>query len=302
MKSWLMACITAIFAAAFLAGCGTQSNDSGQSDGKLKIVVSFNAMKEFTQAVGKDKVDIVTLIPDGTEPHDFQPTTKNLKELSHARLFIYNGMGMEPWTDKTLEVVGNKNLIAVEASKGVQVIANKDQHEIHEHGHDDPHCWLSLQAAQTEVQNIAAALAEADPANAEFYSENAAAYNEQLQQVLTDYREKFQSVPNRQFVTGHAAFAYLCRDFGLTQRSVESVFASGEPSPQQLASLADFCKQHKVKTIFAETMVSPKISETLAKEVGASVKTIHTIESAEGNATYIDRMRDNLEQIYQSLK
>ena len=87
-----------------------------------------------------------------------------------------------------------------------------------------------------------------------------------------------------------------------TQRSVESVFASGEPSPQQLASLADFCKQHKVKTIFSETMVSTKISETLAKEVGASVKTIHTIESAEGTATYIDRMRDNIEQIYQSLK
>ena len=152
------------------------------------------------------------------------------------------------------------------------------------------------------MQNIAAALAEADPANAEFYRENAVAYNEQLQQVLAEYQEKFQSVPNRQFVTGHAAFAYLCRDFGLTQRSVESVFASGEPSPQQLASLADFCKQHKVKTIFSETMVSPKISETLAKEVGASVKTIHTIESAEGKATYIDRMRDNIEQIYQSLK
>lgn len=302
MKSWLTACIAMITAAALLTGCGAQSDGSVQSDGKLKVVASFNAMKEFTQAVGKDKVDVVTLIPDGTEPHDFQPTTKNLKELSHARLFVYNGLGMEPWADKTLEVVDNKNLVAVDASKGVQVIANTDKHDIHEHGRDDPHCWLSLQAAQTEVQNIAAALAEADPANADFYRENAAAYNEQLQQVLTEYQEKFQSVPNRQFVTGHAAFAYLCRDFGLTQRSVESVFASGEPSPQQLASLADFCKQHKVTTIFSETMVSPRISETLAKEVGASVKTIHTIESAEGTATYIDRMRDNIEQIYQSLK
>ena len=102
---------------------------------------------------------------------------------------------MEPWADKTLEVVDNKNLVAVDASKGVQVIANTDKHDIHEHGRDDPHCWLSLQAAQTEVQNIAAALAEADPANADFYRENAAAYNEQLQQVLTEYQEN--SNPSR---------------------------------------------------------------------------------------------------------
>ena len=107
MKSWLTACITMIAAAVLLAGCGAQSDGSVQSDGKLKVVASFNAMKEFTQAVGKDKVDVVTLIPDGTEPHDFQPTTKNLKELSHARLFVYNGLGMEPWADKTLEVVDN---------------------------------------------------------------------------------------------------------------------------------------------------------------------------------------------------
>lgn len=302
MKPWLTAFILTIFAVLMLAGCSTEQASPGQNDGKIKVVASFNAMKEFTQAVGKDKVDVTTLIPDGTEPHDFQPTTKNLKELSHARLFVYNGLGMEPWAEKTLEAVANKNLIAVDASQGVDVIANKDVHEVHEHGHDDPHCWLSLQAAQTEVQNIAAALADADPDNADFYKQNAAAYNEHLQQLLTEYQTKFQSVPNRQFVTGHAAFAYLCRDFGLTQNSVESVFASGEPSPQQLASLADYCKQHKVKTIFAENMVSPKISETLAKEVGASVKTIHTIESAEGSATYIERMRDNIEQIYQSLQ
>lgn len=301
MKSWLTALMLTIFAAAMLTGCGTQP-DTAQDNGKIKVVASFNAMKEFTQAVGKDKVDVITLIPDGTEPHDFQPTTKNLKELSHARLFVYNGLGMEPWAEKTLEAVANPNLIAVDASQGVQAIANKDAHEAHKHGHDDPHCWLSLQSAQKEVQNIAAALSEADPDNASFYAQNAAAYNEQLQQLLTEYQGKFQSVPNKQFVTGHAAFAYLCRDFGLTQNSVESVFASGEPSPQQLAALATFCKQHGVKTIFAETMVSPKISETLAKEVGASVKTIHTIESSEGTATYIDRMRDNIEQIYQSLQ
>lgn len=306
MKKWIMATVMMVFAALLLTACGTDQNSSTEgastNGDKLKVAVSFNAMKEFTQAVGKDKVEVIQLTPDGTEPHDFQPTTKSMKDLTDAKVFVYQGLGMEPWADKVLTSLGKKDLTAVEAGKGVDAIQNTDPEEAKEHGPVDPHAFLSLSAAQVEVQNIADALAKADPANADYYQKNAADYKSQLQALLNEYKPKFAAVPHKDFVTGHAAFAYLCRDFGLTQNSVEDVFADGEPSTQKLAELVDYSKAHQVKTIFVEDMVSPKTSETLAKEVGATTKTIHTMESGEGSATYLDRMKENLDEIYTSLQ
>lgn len=301
MKTRLLTCLMSLLALAVFSGCAHTADTPAPPDGKLQVAVTFNAMKEFTEAVGQDKVRIVTIIPDGSEPHDFQPTATTLKELSRAKVFVYNGLGMEPWVDKALEVADNKALIVVDASEHVAPIPAPSGHR-GRHGVYDPHCWLSLEAAQTEVGNIAKALAKADPDNADFYQKNADAYNGRLQQLLTEYRAKFAAAPHRQFVTGHAAFTYLSRDFNLTQSSVESVFANGEPSPQQLAKLATFCKTYGIHTIFTETMVSPEVSETLAREVGANVQPIHTIESAEGQKTYIDRMRENIENIYASLQ
>lgn len=300
MKKRMIAFLTALWAALALAGCSSPS--PAPENGAVPVVASFNAMKEFTEAVGQDKVRVITLIPDGTEPHDFQPTTRQLKELSRARLFVYNGLGMEPWAAQTLDAAGNDGIISVEASKGVDVITLSDHDESAEDGAADPHCWLSLQAAQVEVSNIAAALSQVDPDNADFYQKNAAAYNSQLQSLLTDYQEKFKALPRKHFVTGHAAFAYLCRDFGLTQNSVSSVFAGGEPGPQQLAKLASYCRENQMKTIFTESAVSPKVSETLAREVGAAVQPIYTMESADGGLTYLSRMKNNIENIYASLQ
>lgn len=305
MKKWISLLGVLFAAIAVLAGCraDTYTDTVFREDGRVRVVVSFHVLKEFTEAVGKDKVECITLIPDGTEPHDFQPTTKSLKALSKADVLICNGLGMEPWADKAIEVVENKDLHIVDASQGINAISlGHSKH--HRHGHEvyDPHCWLSLSCAQVEVQNIADALSQADPDNGDFYQANAAAYKAQLQELLASYQKRFRTVSSRQFVTGHAAFAYLCRDFNLTQNSVESVFAEGEPSTHQLARLVDYCRVHHVKTIFTEEMVSPKTSQTLADEVHADVKTIYTMESSEENTSYIERMRENLDKIYTSLQ
>lgn len=300
-KLTLIFCTLAIVLSVFMAGC-SQRQKFAADESRLKVVVSFNAIKEFVQAVGKDKVAIITLIPDGTEPHDFQPTTRDMQALHTADLFIYNGAGMENWTELAIKAASNKNLQVIEASKGVDLIALDDPAEIKEHGAYDPHTWLSLVNAQIEVQNIAVALAAADKKNADFYQQNAAAYKQELQKLLSKYQSKMLKLPNKNFVTGHAAFAYLCRDLGLEQSSVEDVFASGEPSAKSLSELADFCKDNSVKTIFVEEAVSPKTAQTLAREVGAKTQPIQTLESSEGTLTYLDRMEENLDAIYQGLK
>lgn len=302
MKKWILTVLSAVLAVTMLAACSSDNKEHAQTE-KLHVAVSFNAMKEFTEAVGKDNVEIITIIPDGTEPHDFQPTTKNMKDLSKAKVFICHGLGLEPWAEQAVQAAANKDLVFAEAAKGVNSIKSISTKKTASHAAvDDPHAFLSLSEAQTEVQNIADALAAADPKNASFYQQNAVEYKKQLQLLKDEYAPKFASLPQKHFVTGHAAFAYLCRDFGLTQNSVEDVFADGEPSTQKLAELVTYCKDNHVKTIFTEDLVSPKTSETLAKEVGATTKQIHTMESSEGSLTYLDRMKENLDEIYTSLR
>jgi zinc transport system substrate-binding protein len=288
-------CMLALLSATAYAG--------GQKDksGKLSVVTSFDAMTELTKAVGGDKVTITTLTPAGVEPHEFEPKAQDMKTISKASVFVYNGFGMESWADKAIAAAANPKLIAVKASEGAQPITNTDPGEIKEHGQFDPHLWLSLSGAVREVQNIASALSKADPANAGYYEKNANAYTKTLDALRTEYTGKFAASKRKSFVTGHAAFAYFCRDFGLEQNSVEDVFAEGEPSAKQLAGLVDYCREKDVKTIFVEDMVSPEVSKTLADEIGATVKTIATIEGPEDGKTYLERQKENLEKIYTAL-
>jgi zinc transport system substrate-binding protein len=208
-----------------------------------------------------------------------------MQALSKADILIYNSTGMERWVEQATQAAANPKLVIVEAAKGTNRISLTEADEIRAHGQYDPHTWLSLSCAQQEVKNIA----EAE-------------YNQKLQALLVAYQKKFSKLEQKNFVTGHAAFAYLCRDFGLQQQSIEDVFASGEPSAQNLAKLTAYCKEHNVKTIFVEEAVSPKTSETLAREVGATTQEIYTIECSNGEKTYLTRMEENLDAIYQSLK
>lgn len=277
------------------------TNNTSQSN-KLKVVVSFNAIREFAEAVGKDKVEIETIIPSGTEAHDFEPKTKDLKALSDAKIFIYNGFGMEPWSDETLKAVNNKNLIVVNASNGSTPITTVDAESSKSNEKYDPHLWMSLKGAENEAKNIKDAFVKADPSNKDYFEKNYLDFYNKLEQLYKDYNSKFSTLQNKNFVTGHAAFGYLCRDFQLNQNSIEGVFAEGEPSAKKLKELVDYCKENHIKTIFVEDMVSPKVSETLANQVGAKAQKIYTLENTEGGKDYIEIMKNNLDMIYNSLK
>lgn len=284
-----------------LIACTKSAKDTASDSSKLQVYVTFNALYEFALAVGQDKVDITTIIPSGTEPHDFEPKAADIAGLSDADVFVYNGFGMEGWADKAVKAAGNSDLIVIVASDGATPIDNTEDEEIEEHGQYDPHLWLSLKGAETEVQNIANGFSSADPDNKDFYQTNASNYISQLEDIYNDYNSKFSTLASKNFVTGHAAFNYFCRDFGLKQNSVEDVFAEGEPSTKQLAALVDYCKENKVTTIFAEEMASPEISQTLANEVGANVETIYTMEGSEDHLSYLERIKYNCDKVYESL-
>ncbi|MGP1520837.1 MAG: metal ABC transporter solute-binding protein, Zn/Mn family [Treponema sp.] len=287
---------------------------------RLSIAVTFNAMEELTKAIVKEVADVSLIIPEGMEPHEAEPTPQNLAFLANADVLIYNGLGMEFYLEKVLKAVNNKNLVLVEATKGVKPIMIEDHdededeeheghhheeeehHHHHHHGNTDPHAWLSLQASRIMVKNIEATLSKLDKKNAKTYSKNANLYIKSIDKLYSEYAKKFKNLKNKTLVTSHAAFAYLCRDFGLVQNSITDVFAEGEPNAKQLVALVEYCKKHGVKTIFSEEVANQALAQTLSSEVGGKVVKIYTIETNEDGLSYIKRMEENLKRIYESLR
>lgn len=293
---------------SMIIGCG-QSNDKNavkNEETKPSITVSIFPLKEFAEEIAGDKVDINCLVPNNMEPHDYEPKTKDFEKLINSDAFIYNGLGLEEWVEKVNEVIKNEDVLIVDSSKNVDSITiedeNHEEEHDHEHGAIDPHSWLSLKEAQVQSEAIKDTLIEIDPENKAYYEQNYNEFKQKLDDLYNKYNEKFQTLQNKNFITGHAAFGYLCRDFGLEQKSVENVFGEGEPTPKQLENLVNFCKENNITTIFSESLASPKVSETLAAEVGAKVIPIYTLESQEDNKSYLEAMEYNLNQIYNCLE
>lgn len=307
------------FAACTMA-TGSKLDNKDNSE-KIKVMTSIYPIKEFTEIIGGDKVSVKSMVPDGAEPHDFEPKARDMVELGKSQLFIYNGLGMEHWVDKVLSTVHDDNLTVVDTSKNAKIIeisSEKEvemhgekvhnhehehtQHDGHNHGKIDPHIWLSFSEAKNQGKLIEEALIKVDPKDKDYFIANYNKFASELDQVSAEYGEKFKNIPNKSFVTGHAAFAYLCRDLGLTQVSVEDAFGEGEITPQHLKELADYCKANNVKVIFMPDSASEKVSQTLANEVGAKVVKISSLETKNGDKSYIETIKENLETIYDNLK
>ncbi|GAA0740280.1 metal ABC transporter solute-binding protein, Zn/Mn family [Clostridium oceanicum] len=284
--------------------CSKEKNANSsnvEKNSKIQVVVSFSPLENLVRYIGGDKVEIKTLIPTGSEPHEFEPKLKDMKLLNESKLFIYNGLGIENWVDKTLGNINKDSLEVVNSSKSIKPIKIAEKGDAN-HGKYDPHIWLSLKSAIKQSENIKEGLVKVDSSNKKFYEENFKKFKEKAEKLYGTYREKLSECKNKNFVTGHAAFGYLCRDFNLKQSSVEDVFQEGEPTPKKIKGLVDYCKRYNIKTIFYEENVSPKVSNTLAKEVGGKIKKIDTMEVNKKDKDYFDIMESNLEKIYLSLK
>lgn len=276
-----------------LVGCSGDKANETKKDGKLNVVVSIYPLEQFTKMIGGDKVDVLTLVGPGQEPHDFDFKPADLKTLMESDVFVYNGLGLEHWLDQVKGQLKGSKTLMVDSSKGVKVIKDGDK--------VDPHVWLSLKEAEVQANNIKNALIEKDPSNKEYYEKNYEDLKTKFNKLYDEYKPKFEKLKNKDFVTGHAAFGYLCREFGLQQKSISDLYADGEATPKTLENLVKYCKENKIKTVFSESLASPKESETLAREAGAKVEKIYTLESKEDDKTYLEGMKYDLDVIYKSL-
>ncbi|TCP55909.1 zinc transport system substrate-binding protein [Tumebacillus sp. BK434] len=317
-KWWKLTAGTLLSASLVLTGCGDSSKQgagNGSASDKVQVVTTFYPMYEFTKRVAGDLADVSVLVPAGTEPHDWEPTAKDVARISEADVFVYNGAGFEAWVDDVLQTVNNQELNIVEASHGAELVEGHEDHEghsegdhstEHSHGAFDPHIWLDPVLAQHEVQQIASTLQTADPAHKADYQKNADAYIAELKALDAAFRDGLQHVKSKEIVTSHTAFAYLAKRYGLEQVPISGISPENEPTAAEMKDIVAFAKAHNVKTIFFETLVSPKVAEAVAKEVGATTAVLNpleglTAEEKKSGLDYIGVMKKNLEELTKAL-
>ncbi len=297
-----------------VSGCSnaasTKSEKTSEGSKKLQIVTTFYPMYYFAQKVAGSSANVELLIPNGVEPHDWEPTANDMAKIQDSDLFIYNSRYFETWTEKVFKSINDPNLKVIEASNGIKLMDALDSEEEDNHEHTsskDPHVWLSPVLAQKEVDNIAKALEQADPKNKDKFQKNAAALNSELADLDSLYKETIDKAKKKEFVTQHAAFGYLAKQYGLTQIPIAGLSPDVEPTLGKLAELTDLTKKKNVKIIYFEELTSSKVADTLAKEIGAKTEVLNPLEGLtkkeqEKGLDYIDVMKNNLESLKLSLQ
>lgn len=285
------------------------------SDSKPTVVTTIYPLYEFARQVFGQRAEVVLLTPPGVEPHDWEPGPADLVKVKKAKLFIYNGAGMEPWVEPIKNtVLAGKNVVNVSEAVALIAAAEEDvghEEDSHGHGHDhghlDPHIWLDPINAQDITGRIAQAAKEIDPANAARYEANAQSYIAQLAALHAEYITAFNQTSRRELITTHAAFGYLAKRYGLVQEAIMGLEPDAEPSPEKMTQIIRYIKARNIKYIFAETLLSPKLAQTIASETGVKVLVLNPLEGltdqevAQGK-TYLSVMRENLSHLKQALQ
>jgi zinc transport system substrate-binding protein len=296
-----------LLALLILSGCVQQTvrQEEGEN-GKDKplIYTSIYPIYDFANNVGKDKISLKMMIPPGSEPHDWEPTAKMMTELEKADVFIYNGAGMEPWAEKMIGAVNNKKLIVVEASNGIDLLkSGQCEHEGEEY---DPHVWLDPNNAIKQTENIKNALIQVDPDNKEFYELNCREYVDKLLDLDREIEQVVEKLKYKELVVTHAAFGYFTNRYGLKQIAVKGLTPQEEPSAAKLTEIAKLLKEKELKYVYLETLSDPRLSEVLAREVGAKTALLNPIggvtsEDIKQGKDYLFIMKENLNTLRQTL-
>ncbi|MCM3627322.1 metal ABC transporter substrate-binding protein [Paenibacillus glycanilyticus] len=299
-----------------LSACGNNTNKT-LVEGKTNVVTSFYPLYYLASQIGGDNVNVVNLIPAGVEPHDWTPKSKDLTIASKAQLFLYNGAGLEGWTDDFLKgLPKNNGLIAAEMSKGIELIhGNPEEEEEHageDHDHEndldvDPHTWVSPKSAIIMAANVKDSLIQADAAHKDQFEANYKELVGKLEALNDEFESKLAAAPHKSIVVSHQAFGYLARDYGLKQIAITGLSPDAEPRAQDLLDVAKLVKSEGIKYIYFEELVSPDLAKTIASETDTKLLVLNPIEGLtpkqeKAGEDYVSLMEQNLQNLLTGLQ
>jgi len=292
-----------VFAAVAIALAGCRQ-DVGTQSARPLVVASFYPHYEFARQVAGDRAEVISLVPTGAEPHDWEPSPQDIVRIGQARVFVYNGAGYERWIDRLAGGIGATGAVVVRATEGIELLPADLRGE--RTPVSDPHVWLDPRLAQHEVEAIRAALAKADPAHEKEYADHARAFTTKLAALDEAYATGLGQCVRRDLIVSHDAFGYLARRYRLLVVPLMGLAPDAEPSPAQLASIVRLANRRRVKYVFFETLVSPKLAETLTHEIGARTLVLNPIEGrthdeAAAGMGYVELMERNLNNLRTAL-
>lgn len=287
MKRFLVSSI--ILLLILIGGAGYIFIHNYQNHQKVDITASFYPMGYFAEQISGNKLTVHTITPATVEPHDFEPTSNDLRQIEDSKLLIVNGQ-VEGWSNKL-----SQNAKVLVAGDG---LFNQNK---------DPHVWLDPILAKKEINKIATAIEDVDSSNKAYYQANEQDLITRLNTLDRDYRTGLADCQEKNIVTSHAAFGYLATRYGLHQEEITGLSPDAEPSSRQLAKITQFVKTNNVSYIFFESLVSPKLAHTIAEETGAKTLELNpleglTVDRKEQGADYFSVMYQNLTHLQIALR
>jgi zinc/manganese transport system substrate-binding protein len=268
---------------------------------ELKVASLSTITTEIAQSVGGDAVRVTPLIKPGTDPHDFQPSPQDVREIEGADLVLLTGKGVEGYLTKLEQAVGNK-------AKFVDVGSDIPSLKLEEEGRmvEDPHWWHSIENMKKATTVVRKHFVEADPANEAVYVRNAASYLAKLTELQKWAKQEVAKLPrdSRKLVTSHDAFQYFARDYGFMIYAIEGVSTDDQPSSKKIADLINTIRDQKVKAVFFESIENPKVVAEITKETGAKIGgELYADGLGEKDAsTYSGMIRHNITSIVRNLR
>jgi zinc transport system substrate-binding protein len=279
-----------IFVLALFPACGGGSGASAGSEG-TNVVAAFYPLAWAAERVGGDEVDVRNLTPPGAEPHDVELTPRDVERIRSADVVVYLGAGFQPAVEDAVEGADGTT---VDVLEGIE-LAPAEENE--EGLTQDPHIWLDPTRYAAAVETIAESLDR---------GKEGRALVDELEELDRQFETGLSDCDRREFVTSHAAFGYLADRYDLEQISISGVTPEAEPTPQALEEVVDRVQASGATTIFFETLVSPRLAETVARETGAETAVLDPLEGLseedlDRGADYLSVMRDNLAALRRGL-
>jgi ABC-type Zn uptake system ZnuABC Zn-binding protein ZnuA len=290
------------------SGCGSTA-EGVAGNGRLNVIAAESFLADIAQNVAGDRFEVHPLVPLDTDPHSFEPTPADLREVATADLVVVNGGGLEGPLLQTLENAGGEATL-VDASAGLQSRSPQPGEPPLERSETDPHFWLDPVLVKAYVANIRDAFTKADPGGAARYDANAAAYTSRLDELNAWIKSQVATVPaaNRLLVMNHASHGYYADRYGFSVVGtvIPSVGTGETPTAKQLGDLTAAIRASGARAIFVEIEENPKLARQIAAETGITVVDDlldHSLTEPDGVApTYVDMMKFDTKRIVETLR
>lgn len=284
--------------AVLLVACSpTQGDDADRP----VVLTTFTVLADIATNVGGEHVTVESITKPGAEIHGYEPTPGDIRKAAQADLILDNGLNLEAWLTQFVDGIDVPHVVVSDGIEPMDITADAYA------GMPNPHAWMSPLNVVIYADNMAAAFAELDPEHAADYEANAAAYQEQLEQVHGDLVAAISALPatQRALVTCEGAFSYLARDAGLTEQYIWPVNAEQQATPQQIAGTIDFVTANDVPAVFCESTVSDapmqRVVEATDAEFGG-VLYVDSLSEADGPVpTYLELIRHDADAIANAL-